>query len=131
MKPGDRVEIIAGWPHENMHRIATLSYRQSDGDWVVYFGDQDEDEWVYSPHELRAFKPVSQNGISTRLYDVVDSYRDGSTRDLVEAIERAIQPEIQARRAMNMAGCAVHHINGDYRDNRPENLRLVKINENR
>lgn len=51
-EPGDRVQIMVGGPHENLWRIATVNRVQDDGDVVVYFGDQDEDEWVYSPHEL-------------------------------------------------------------------------------
>lgn len=51
-EPGDRVRIMVGGPHENYLRTATVSRVQSDGDVVIYFGDQDEDEWVYSPNEL-------------------------------------------------------------------------------
>lgn len=52
-KPGDQVKILTGGPHENMGRTATVSriYNHS-GDLVIYFGDQDEDEWVYAPDEL-------------------------------------------------------------------------------
>lgn len=51
-KPGDRVKIIVGGPHENCLRTATINRIQEDGDLVVYFGDQDEDEFVYSPYEV-------------------------------------------------------------------------------
>lgn len=50
--PGDEVEILVGGPHENRGRIATVNRVQDNGDVVIYFGDQDEDEWVYSPNEL-------------------------------------------------------------------------------
>ncbi|AER47919.1 hypothetical protein COURTHOUSE_68 [Mycobacterium phage Courthouse] len=53
IKPGDKVMILVGGPPENLGRIATASYVQHNGDWVIYFGDQDEDEWVYSPCELK------------------------------------------------------------------------------
>ncbi len=49
---GDRVRILVGGPHENRGRIATVGRIQHDGDVVIYFGDQDEDEWVYSRNEL-------------------------------------------------------------------------------
>lgn len=48
----DQVQILVGGPHENYGRIATVSYFQENGDVVIYFGDQDEDEFVYSPNEL-------------------------------------------------------------------------------
>lgn len=51
-EPGDRVKIIVGGPCENYLRAATVNRVQDNGDVVVYFGDQDEDEWVYSPNEL-------------------------------------------------------------------------------
>jgi hypothetical protein len=50
--PGDRVQIIVGGPSENYGRTATVSRSYANGDLVIYFGDQDEDEWVYSPGEL-------------------------------------------------------------------------------
>ena len=50
--PGDSVRIVVGGPHENYLREATVNRVQHDGDVVLYFGDQDEDEWVYSPNEL-------------------------------------------------------------------------------
>lgn len=56
-KAGDRVRILVGGPHENRDRIATVSYIQGNGDAVIYFGDQDEDEFVYSPNELE-FAPT-------------------------------------------------------------------------
>lgn len=49
----DQVQIIVGGPHENFLRIATVGRVQENGDLVLYFGDQDEDEWVYSPNEVR------------------------------------------------------------------------------
>jgi hypothetical protein len=49
---GDQVQILVGGPHENYGRFATVGRIQDDGDVVIYFGDQDEDEWVYSPGEL-------------------------------------------------------------------------------
>ena len=51
-EPGDRVKIILDAPHENYLRTATVNSVLHDGDVVVYFGDQDEDEWVYSPFEI-------------------------------------------------------------------------------
>ena len=51
--PGDQVQIIVGGPHENLLEIATVNRVQDDGDLVVYLGDQDEDEFVYSPNEVR------------------------------------------------------------------------------
>lgn len=51
--PGDHVEILVGGPHEHIGRTATVNNVQYNGDLVVYFGDQDEDEWVYSPGEVR------------------------------------------------------------------------------
>lgn len=51
-KVGDQVRVLAGGPHENYLRTATVGRIQHDGDVVIYFGDQDEDEWVYSPNEL-------------------------------------------------------------------------------
>jgi hypothetical protein len=57
---GDQVEILVGGPHENLGRTATVSYLQSNGDVVIYFGDQDEDEWVYSPNELIPLAGVDQ-----------------------------------------------------------------------
>jgi hypothetical protein len=51
-KVGDQVEILVGGPHENRGRTATVSHIQLNGDVIIYFGDQDEDEWVYSPGEL-------------------------------------------------------------------------------
>lgn len=52
-KVGDQVQILVGGPHENYGRVATVGHIQSDGEDVwIYFGDQDEDEWVYSPDEL-------------------------------------------------------------------------------
>ena len=53
-KVGDRVRILVGGPHENCGRDATVGRIQHNGDVVIYFGDQDEDEWVYSPEELAA-----------------------------------------------------------------------------
>jgi hypothetical protein len=49
---GDQVQILIGGPHDHIGRIATVSRIQHDGGVVIYFGDQDEDEWVYLPHEL-------------------------------------------------------------------------------
>lgn len=52
---GDKVKIIVGGPHEHIDREATLSYPYTggvEGDWVLYFGDQDEDEFVYSENEF-------------------------------------------------------------------------------
>jgi hypothetical protein len=51
-KAGDRVKILVGGPHEFFGRYATVGRIQHDGEVVIYFGDQDEDEWVYSPSEL-------------------------------------------------------------------------------
>lgn len=55
-KVDDRVQILVGGPHENLGRTATVGRIQDNGLGgklvVVYFGDQDEDEWVYSPNEL-------------------------------------------------------------------------------
>jgi len=51
-KPGDQVEILFGGPHEHLGRKATVSRIARDGDLVIYFGDQDEDEWIYGPEEL-------------------------------------------------------------------------------
>jgi hypothetical protein len=51
-QPGDRAKIIVGGPHENYLRTATVNRVQDNGEVVVYLGDQDEDEWVYSPNEL-------------------------------------------------------------------------------
>jgi hypothetical protein len=51
-KVDDRVQILVGGPHENYLRFATVGRIQENGDVVIYFGDQDEDEWVYSPNEL-------------------------------------------------------------------------------
>ncbi|AEL20166.1 hypothetical protein PBI_RUFUS_64 [Mycobacterium phage Rufus] len=52
-KTDDRVRILVGGPPENLGRIATVSYLLESGDLVLYFGDQDEDEWgVYSPNEV-------------------------------------------------------------------------------
>lgn len=48
----DRVRILVGGPHENLARLATVGRIQEDGEVIIYFGDQDEDEWVYSPGEL-------------------------------------------------------------------------------
>lgn len=48
----DKVRILVGGPHENLGRTATVGRIQDNGDVVIYFGDQDEDEWVYSPNEL-------------------------------------------------------------------------------
>jgi hypothetical protein len=51
---GDQVKILVGEPSENFGRIATVGdIYKHNGDVVVYFGDQDEDQWVYSPNELR------------------------------------------------------------------------------
>jgi hypothetical protein len=50
---GDRVRIVVGGPHENFGRYATVGRVQPNGDVWIYFGDQDEDEWVYSPNELK------------------------------------------------------------------------------
>jgi hypothetical protein len=54
--PGDRVRIMVGGPHENYLRTATVGRIQDSALGgklvVIYFGDQDEDEWVYSPGEL-------------------------------------------------------------------------------
>lgn len=50
--PGDRVKIIVGGPHENYLRSATVSGVQENGEVIVYFSDQDEDEWLYAPSEL-------------------------------------------------------------------------------
>lgn len=54
LEPGDRVKILSGGPHEHFGRTATLSYTSPTNptDWVLYFGDNDEDEWVYSPYEF-------------------------------------------------------------------------------
>jgi len=52
-QPGDKVQILVGGPHENYLRTATVNRVQENGDVVVYFGDRDEDEWVYSPNELK------------------------------------------------------------------------------
>jgi hypothetical protein len=51
-KQGDQVRILVGGPHENRDRIATVSRSCYGGGLVIYFGDQDEDEWVYYPDEL-------------------------------------------------------------------------------
>ena len=52
-EPGDQVQIVVGGPHENYLRFATVNRVQRDGGVVIYFDDQDEEEWVYSPGELR------------------------------------------------------------------------------
>ena len=52
-KVGSEVQIVVGGPHENYLRIATVGSVYENGDMSIYFGDQDEDEWVYSPGELR------------------------------------------------------------------------------
>jgi hypothetical protein len=51
-EPGDRVEILVGGPHEHFGLHATVSRIARDGDLVIYFGDQDEDEWIYGPEEV-------------------------------------------------------------------------------
>jgi hypothetical protein len=55
-KVGDQVKILVGGPHENCGRIATVGRIQENGDAVIYFDDQDEDEWIYSPNELAKVK---------------------------------------------------------------------------
>lgn len=51
-EPGDRVRILVGGPHENFLQIATVSHVQQNGDIILYLGDQDEDEFVYSSAEV-------------------------------------------------------------------------------
>lgn len=51
-EPGDQVRILVGGPHENLLQIATVNRVQDNGDIVLYLGDQDEDEFVYSPEEV-------------------------------------------------------------------------------
>lgn len=72
LKVDDRVQILVGGPHENYGRIATVGYIQENGQVVVYFGDQDEDEWVYAPSELEKrpapdLCPGSRVRVSNRL----------------------------------------------------------------
>lgn len=47
--------------------------------------------------------------------------------ELVNDIVEALQPYVQAKRAMDLSGYAVHHINGNPHDNRLENLTLVRV----
>jgi hypothetical protein len=49
LKAGDQVKILAD---EHVGQVATVNGVQHDGQVVVYFGDQDEDEWVYDPQDL-------------------------------------------------------------------------------
>jgi hypothetical protein len=49
---GDKVKILVGDPDENLGRIATVGRVQEDDGVVIYFGDQDEEEWVYGPNSL-------------------------------------------------------------------------------
>ena len=49
---GDRVRILTGGPSEHIGRVVTVGRVWEGGDVWVYFGDQDEDERVYSPHEV-------------------------------------------------------------------------------
>lgn len=48
-EPGDQVRIIGGDWRENYLKTATVSSVLHGGDVAVYFGDQNRDEWVYSP----------------------------------------------------------------------------------
>lgn len=47
--PGARVKILVG---AHRGRVATVNRVQDNGEIVIYFGDQDEDEWVYDPDEV-------------------------------------------------------------------------------
>lgn len=70
--PGDHVEILVGGPHAHIGRTATVNNVQYNGDLVVYFGDQDEDEWVYSPGEVRKVNtgPTRDNLIEA-IYEMI------------------------------------------------------------
>jgi hypothetical protein len=63
-KIDDWVRILDVYPHENCGRIATVGRIQENGDVVVYFGDQDEDEWVYASSELEK-RPALQLDVDT------------------------------------------------------------------
>ncbi|ACH62464.1 hypothetical protein MOMOMIXON_6 [Mycobacterium phage MoMoMixon] len=73
-EPGDKVRILVGGPHENLGQIATVSNVYEDGQVVVYLGDQDEDEWVYSPHEL---ENVTNETVTVRVEDLRHLLRHG------------------------------------------------------
>jgi hypothetical protein len=60
-EPGDQVRILVGGPHDNLLKEATVNRVQEDGDVVVYLGDRDEDEWVYSPHEIEPLRPLRED----------------------------------------------------------------------
>lgn len=86
LKVDDRVQILVGGPHENYGRIATVGRIQEGGQVVVYFGDQDEDEWVYSPSELEK-RPEK-----------------AATVDVSSLRRRLVELDDQARRSMLESG---------------------------
>lgn len=70
----DQVRILVGGPHENFGRIARVSRIQEDGDVVIYLGDQDETEWVYSPGEL---EKITDETVTVRVEDLRAVLRNG------------------------------------------------------
>jgi hypothetical protein len=72
----DQVQILVGGPHENYGRLATVSRIQDDGDVVIYFGDQDEDEWVYSPNELTKVSTNPEIGALDRVRVLAEKWEN-------------------------------------------------------
>lgn len=90
-KSGDQVLILVGGPHENFGRIATVScYRPHTKTVTLYFGDRDEDEYIYGVEEVR--KVIKRRS----LHDLVQEYRPTMdlevvhdwAREVISVIER-------------------------------------------
>lgn len=76
LEKDDQVQILAGGPHDHIGRIATVSYFQENGDVVLYFGDQDEDEFVYSPNEITKVATNPEIGALDRVRALVEKWEN-------------------------------------------------------